>query len=117
MLHKDLDVWKKSMDLVVKVYQVSNRLPDSERYGLISQLNRAAVSVPTNIAEGAARSGLKDYIKFLNISSASLTELETLMIITEKIYSIPTNDLILEEVTPVKKMLNRLQSVLRAKLN
>ena len=59
MDHKDLDVWKKSMDLVVKVYQITQLFPDTEKYGLTSQMRRAAVSIPSNIAEGAARKGDK----------------------------------------------------------
>ena len=117
MLHKDLDVWKKSMFLAEQVYLISNGLPQTEQFGLISQMNRAAVSVPANISEGAARSGLRDYIKFLNIASSSLTELETLMILTERIYNVPTAKLIEEELTPIKKMLNRMQSVLKSKIN
>ncbi len=116
MLHHKLEVWQKSINLVVNIYALSGKLPDSEKYGLVSQMNRAAVSVPSNIAEGAARSGTRDYIKFLNIANASLTELETLMIIMERIYQIPTNLIIKEELTPIKKMLNRLQSVLKQKL-
>ena len=117
MLHKDLDVWKKSMSLAEQVYNITKGLPQTEQFGLISQMNRAAVSVPANISEGAARSGLRDYIKFLNIASSSLTELETLMILTERIYKVPTETLIKKELTPVKMMLNRLQSVLKSKIN
>ena len=62
MDHKDLDVWKKSMDLVELIYKVSNDFPNSELYGLTSQIRRAAVSIPSNIAEGAARKGNKEFI-------------------------------------------------------
>jgi four helix bundle protein len=77
MDHKDLDVWKRSMDLVVKVYQITKLFPDTEKYGLTSQMRRAAVSIPSNIAEGAARKGDKEFIQFLYISIGSLSELET----------------------------------------
>jgi four helix bundle protein len=75
--HKDLDVWQAAMDLVVAIYAVTKRLPDSERFGLISQMRRAAVSVPSNIAEGAARGSSADFARFLFIAKASLAELET----------------------------------------
>ena len=68
MDHKDLDVWKKSMDLVVKVYQITHLFPDTEKYGLTSQMRRAAISIPSNIAEGAARKGDKELMQFLYIS-------------------------------------------------
>ena len=64
MTHKNLDVWKESIDLVVEIYNFSKSLPSEEKYGLISQMKRSAVSVPSNIAEGAARSSTKEYIRF-----------------------------------------------------
>jgi four helix bundle protein len=75
--HRRLIVWSKSMDLVTRVYSVSGRFPPSERYGLTGQMRRAAVSVPSNIAEGAARKGQKDYVRFLYTARASLSELDT----------------------------------------
>lgn len=65
MNHKDLEVWKKSMDLVIEVYQITRLFPDSEKFGLTSQMRRAVVSIPSNIAEGAARKGDKELIQFL----------------------------------------------------
>jgi len=66
--HKDLKVWEKSMDLVVSTYKLSSHFPSEEKFGLTSQMRRAAVSVPSNIAEGAARNSTKDYIQFLYIA-------------------------------------------------
>lgn len=63
MDYKDLDVWKKGMDLVEKIYFVSSSFPDSERFGLTSQIRRAAISVPSNIAEGTARKGDKELLQ------------------------------------------------------
>jgi four helix bundle protein len=77
MDHKDLDVWKKGMELVERVYSMSRAFPDSERYGLTSQIRRAAVSIPSNIAEGAARKSDKELLQFLSIAIGSLAELET----------------------------------------
>jgi four helix bundle protein len=68
MNHKDLSVWKNSIELVSQIYQFTNELPKSEDFGLKSQLRRAAVSVPTNIAEGAARNHQKEFIQFCHIS-------------------------------------------------
>jgi len=64
MLHKDSKVWKEAMLLAAQIYEFVKKLPDSERYGLISQMQRAAVSVPSNIAEGAGRGSKKEYIRF-----------------------------------------------------
>jgi four helix bundle protein len=85
MNHKDLDVWKKSMNLVVKVYQITQSFPDTEKYGLTSQMRRAAVSIPSNIAEGAIRKGDKELTHFLYISIGSLSELETQYLIAVRL--------------------------------
>jgi four helix bundle protein len=82
MTHKDLEVWKKSMDLVTSLYRITSHFPKSEMYGLTSQIRRSAVSVPSNISEGAARNHTKEFIQFLYISLFSLSELETQMIIS-----------------------------------
>lgn len=75
--HKKLDVWKPSMDLVAEIYKLTPLLPDEERYNLSSQMKRAAVSVPANIAEGAARNTKKEFASFLHIAQGSLSELDT----------------------------------------
>ena len=77
MDHKDLDVWKKGMDLVEKIYSISNSFPDSERFGLTSQIRRAAISVPSNIAEGTGRKSDKELLQFISMALGSLAELET----------------------------------------
>jgi four helix bundle protein len=77
MNHKDLDVWKKGMELVEMVYTITTNFPDSERYGLTAQMRRAAVSIPSNIAEGAARKSNKEFLQFISIALGSLAELET----------------------------------------
>lgn len=77
MDHKDLDVWKKSMDLVESIYKITQIFPDSEKFGLTTQMRRAVVSIPSNIAEGSARKGDKELIQFLHIAIGSLSELET----------------------------------------
>ncbi len=76
--HKKLDVWKEAMKLVKLVYRLTSGFPSSEKYGLVNQINRAAVSVMANIAEGAARESNKEYIHFLTISQGSLSEIDAL---------------------------------------
>ena len=75
--HKNLEVWKLSMKLCQDVYQVCKDLPLDEKYGLASQMKRAAISVPSNVAEGAARNSEKEFIQFLSIAQGSLSELDT----------------------------------------
>jgi len=83
--HKDLDVWNKAIELVKEIYTVTKFFPREELYGLTSQMRGAAVSIPSNIAEGSARRTKKEYIQFLYISLGSSTELETQVIISEKL--------------------------------
>ena len=85
MNHKELDVWKSSMLLAELVYKQTKDFPKHEQFGMTSQIRRAAISVPTNIAEGSARKGNKEFIQFLHISLGSLSELETLIILSQNI--------------------------------
>lgn len=82
---RKLEIWSKSMDLVTEIYQLTNRFPSLERFGLISQMQRSAVSIPTNIAEGSAKTSNKDFARFLEISIGSSFELETELIISFKL--------------------------------
>src|SRR5687767_11713026 len=77
--HRELIVWKEGMALLVEVYRLARRLPATERYGFAAQLRRAAVSVPTNVAEGFARRSHGDFGRFLTIAEGSLRELQTLL--------------------------------------
>ena len=83
--HKDLDVWKKSMDFVTELYKQTASFPKVEIYGLSSQMRRAAVSIPSNIAEGAARKSNKEFIQFLYIALGSSAELDTQLIIAKNL--------------------------------
>ena len=85
MYHKDLEAWKKSIELVTMVYSEVKNFPEDERFGLVSQIKRAAISIPSNIAEGAARFSDKEMLRFLDISLGSLAELETQFIIAENL--------------------------------
>jgi four helix bundle protein len=116
MDHKDLDVWKRSMDLVVKVYQITKLFPDTEKYGLTSQMRRAAVSIPSNIAEGAARKGDKEFIQFLYISIGSLSELETQYLIAMRLEFITKEHAFELQLMEVKKLLIGFKNYLNKKL-
>ncbi len=83
--HKDLEIWQRSMDLVEKIYTKTKTFPQVEIYGLTSQIRRSAVSIPTNIAEGAARQTNKEFIQFLYVALGSLSETETLFMIAERL--------------------------------
>ncbi|MDP1593537.1 MAG: four helix bundle protein [Gallionella sp.] len=75
--HEQLEAWKVAMQLVKSVYQLTAAFPAEERYGLAQQMRRAAVSIPSNIAEGAGRNGVKEYVQFIGIARGSLAELDT----------------------------------------
>jgi len=91
--HKDLDVWQEGISLVIDVYKIIKQFPSEERFGLVDQIKRSAVSIPSNIAEGAARNSGKDFIRFLHISLGSLAELETQLIISNKLKFISYEEL------------------------
>lgn len=80
--HKDLDVWKKSIDFVTKIYSLTKGFPKEEMYGIIGQLRRASVSIPSNIAEGSGRRGKQEFKQFLYIALASASEIDTQLIIS-----------------------------------
>jgi len=103
--YKDLKVWQRSIELVKEIYRVTAYMPKSEIYGLISQMRRASVSVPSNISEGYKRRTTGEYIHFLGIADASLAELETQIIITKDIYKSLDFSYAIELLSEVQKML------------
>jgi len=109
--YRDLEVWQKAMDIVVDCYQITKRFPKSETYGLASQLQRAAVSIPANIAEGRERQHTKEFLQHLSIAYGSLAELETLVQIAERLNYLDVNQLkqILDKTAEVGRMLNGLR--------
>jgi len=113
--HHNLELWKRSLNFVTKVYKVTAKFPDVEKFGLISQMRRAAVSMPSNIAEGAARSSKKEFINFLHIAQGSAAELETQILISQNLAFIsqPQVDSLLEELEEISKMIIGLQKSLR----
>ena len=90
--YQDLDVWKFAMDLVVQCYKVTKRFPREESYGLTSQIRRSAASIPANIAEGYGRDQSGSYIQFLKIAQGSARELETHLLIAERVGLIGLNE-------------------------
>lgn len=90
--YKDLIVWQKAINLVEKIYQLTNNFPKEEIYGLTSQIRRSAVSIPSNIAEGKGRGTRKDYRQFLYISYGSCSKLETQIEIAKRLSFISNND-------------------------
>jgi four helix bundle protein len=104
--HHDLDVWKKSITLVTDIYRVTESCPKSELYGLTSQIRRCAVSVPSNISEGAARTSTKEFSYFLSITLGSISELETQLIISNNLEYLPKTDFdyLIENLRIIRKM-------------
>jgi four helix bundle protein len=113
--YRKLLVWQKAMDLVVESYQLAERLPSHERYGLASQIRRAAASVPANIAEGNGRAHRGDYIHHVSIARGSIMELETLVEIALRLNYLSEEDVARgrELSDHVSRMLNRLGSRLK----
>ena len=106
--HKDLKVWQESMTLVVAVYKATEDFPKHEIYGLTSQIRRAAVSIPSNIAEGAGRRGNKEFIRFLYIALGSLSEVETQLEIAFRLNYLECIEDINKSIYFIRKMLANL---------
>jgi len=109
--YRRLQVWQRSHQLVLDVYRVTGAIPTAERYGLTSQLRRAALSVPTNIAEGARRTSAKEYSHFLNIAEGSLSETEYLVLVCRDLGYVQPEIAagVLSEATELLKMLGALR--------
>jgi len=103
--HKDLDVYQKSMELVTDIYSLTKSFPKEEVYGLTSQIRRSSISVPSNIAEGAARKSKTEFIQFLYIALGSLSELETQLDISNRLKYLKSKDELDGKITHVRKLL------------
>lgn len=116
--YRDLAVWQKGIDLVQLAYALGEKLPKSECYGLTSQLQRAAVSVPANIAEGHARKSSKEFLQFISIALGSLAEVETYFHIMERLSYLqpPETANALEKTDRLGKMLRGLQRTIKEKV-
>ena len=90
--HQQLDTWKEAIAIVEDVYRASANLPADERFGLCSQMRRAAVAIPSNIAEGAARASTREYLRYLDIACSSLVEIETQLVIARRLQLISEDD-------------------------
>lgn len=108
--HKDLDVWNYAINFVTELYQITAKFPKEETYGLSSQMRRAAVSIPSNIAEGAARNHKNEFRQYLYISLSSAAELETQLIISEKLSYISKNqnENLIDKLNTISRMLQGL---------
>ncbi|WP_413533362.1 four helix bundle protein [Empedobacter brevis] len=106
--HKDLLVYQKSLDLVTSIYSITNHFPKEEQFGLTSQLRRASVSIPSNIAEGAGRKSKKEFIQFLYIALGSLNEVETQIEISKRLDYIQEIENFTNELIHIKRMLLKL---------
>jgi len=89
--YRDLEVWQKGMLLAKEIYQATNNFPDVEKFGLVNQMRRAAVSIPSNIAEGHARSSTNEFIRFISIALGSVAELETQIILSVELEYLQEN--------------------------
>jgi four helix bundle protein len=103
--HKDLDVWKVSMDFVIELYGLTEHFPASEKFGLVMQLRRAGVSISSNIAEGAARAHSKEFVQFLYVSLGSVSEVETQLEIAFRLQYIDSIALQMNTLDRIRRML------------
>jgi four helix bundle protein len=91
---REIKIWQEALLMVKEVYLFSSKLPKEEKYGIISQINRSAVSIPSNIAEGSGRTTNKEFVRFLEIAISSSYELETQLILAEELFDLSSIDLI-----------------------
>jgi four helix bundle protein len=109
---RELNIWKRSMDHTRSVYALTRRLPDDEKFGLKSQINRCSVSICSNIAEGSGRGTNKDFNRFLDIALSSSYELETQLILMNDLFDIGS-DKLMNELTELQKMIIGFKNTLK----
>jgi four helix bundle protein len=110
---KELKIWSKAIDLATEVYKLTAEFPKEENYGLTSQIRRSAISVPSNIAEGAGRNSDKEFVYFLGVSNGSSYELQTQLVISRNLDLVDARvDLLLDEIDQIQKMNYSLQKKL-----
>ena len=115
--YKELKVWQKSYQLCLEIYKATKEFPDEEKYGLKSQLRRAAVSVPSNISEGYSRKTTPEYIQFLYIAYGSICEIETQTLLSSDFGYVETEKfkMLKEKIKEVERMLKSTYSIVRKK--
>jgi len=115
--HHDLDVWKNSIAFTKVIYQTTKSFPDDEKFGLVSQMRRSAVSISSNIAEGAARWSNKEFLNFLYYSLGSISELETQIFVAQELgYIEKNNGFLIAELNSIKKLLLGLINFIKKRL-
>ena len=116
--HEQLDVWKKSVDFTIDVYKMTESFPKDERFGLISQIRRASVSIAANIAEGAGRRSDKEFLNFLSMSQGSASEVETELLISLRLNFLSNEDYrnLMQQLDEIGRMITGLGNHLKAKL-
>lgn len=117
--HENLEVWQKAIEYVVMIYEITKQFPSEEKFGITSQIRRAAVSIPANIAEGAARQSDKEFFRFLAIAQGSCSEVETEILISEKLgfLSRPNYVELKSEADSIGRMLIGLSKHLKKKID
>ena len=115
--HRDLDVWKKSVNFVVSIYRITSKFPKEEIYGITSQIRRASVSIPSNIAEGAGRKSDKEFLQFLSIALGSIAEIDTQLIISKELKFMSELDYnnLLNDLIEIRKMILGLRKYINGK--
>jgi len=115
MDHKELDVWKESMLLSEEIYKLTKQFPDDEKFGLVNQMRRSVISIPINISEGLARKTKKENLHFLNISIGSISELETQLILSQRL-GYCNIDNVMERLIKVRSLLLGLRNYITKNL-
>jgi four helix bundle protein len=115
---RKLEIWKRSKTLAIEIYRLTSQFPSSEKFGITNQINRSAISISSNIAEGANRSSEKDFSRFIEISLGSSFELETQLLIAQELNFGDKNLLkkILKELDEIQKMINNFHSKLKTSI-
>lgn len=103
--HHRLEVWKRAIEMVANIYKITENFPKTEIYGLSMQMRKSAISIPSNIAEGAGRSSKKEFEQFLSIAQGSVSEIETQLIIANKLNYISDIDNLVKELDEISKMI------------
>ena len=115
--YKNLQIWKRSFDLAVKMYKITAKFPKSEQYNLTSQMRRASTSISANIAEGASKHTSKDFARFLNQAYGSLKEVESLLLLSKELKYILVKDFepLSEEIQQIARMIYRFIEIVKIK--